>query len=106
MEKDNTPVLGRFQKMPLDISRQIMELALGQLLVMRNPSDEEIAANVEMHSLMYLRSSIVDTMLMLPLRWNCFATNPLQSEDRLGCKDFPIAIAFGDRDFFGSEGAD
>ena len=34
--------------------------------------------------------------------------HPLQATDRLGNPniDFPIAIAFGDNDFFGSEGAD
>ena len=43
---------------------------------------------------------------MLPHRWMCYASHPLQSSDRLGGKDFPIAMAFGDRDFFGTEGAD
>ena len=37
-----------------------------------------------------------------------YAIHPLQSEDRLGNKniEFPIAMVFGDRDWFGTEGAD
>ena len=37
-----------------------------------------------------------------------YSVHPLQAEDRLGNPDinFPIGIAFGDRDKFGSEGAE
>ena len=39
---------------------------------------------------------------------SALARHPLQAEDRLGNKavDFPIAITFGETDFFGTEGAD
>ena len=92
--------------MPLDMIKQIMEIGLGQLQAARNANEEELAANVEMHSLMYARQSVVDIVQMIPHRWLCYASHPLQSDDRLGNKDFPIAMAFGDRDFFGTEGAD
>ena len=57
---------------------------------------------------MYLRLSAVDLVQVEPTRLIGYAIHPLQAEDRLGNKDidFPIAIAFGDRDWFGSEGAD
>ena len=37
-----------------------------------------------------------------------YGIHPLQAKDRLGNPDinFPIGIAFGDRDKFGSEGAE
>ena len=40
--------------------------------------------------------------------FDMYGMHPLQAEDRLGNPniDFPIGIAFGDRDKFGSEGAE
>jgi len=45
----------------------------------------------------------------MPFKYFFHAIHHLQAEDRLGNPsiDFPIGIAFGDRDFFGSDcGAD
>ena len=54
------------------------------------------------------RPSILEIVQIMPFKFDCFSIHPLQSEDRLGNPeiDFPIGIAFGDRDNFGSEGAD
>ena len=54
------------------------------------------------------RISVVDCAQLLPFKFECYGIHPLQAEDRLGNPDidFPIGIAFGDRDKFGSEGAE
>ena len=41
-------------------------------------------------------------------KWGCYAYHPLTELDRLGNPDlpFPIAFAFGDRDWLGTTGAD
>lgn len=41
-------------------------------------------------------------------KYGCFALNPLTAPDKLGNPDlpFPIAYAFGDRDWTGSDGAE
>ena len=54
------------------------------------------------------RPSVIDVAQLMPFKFECYALHPLQAEDRLGNPDidFPIAMAFGDRDKFGSDGAE
>ena len=51
----------------------------------------------------------MDVLQRLPFKYSFYAIKPLQGPDRLGNPKikYPIGIAFGDRDFFGSDkGAD
>ena len=52
--------------------------------------------------------SVIDCAQLLPFKFECYSIHPLQAPDRLGNPDidFPIGMAFGDRDKFGSEGAE
>ena len=57
---------------------------------------------------MHEQISVIDCVQLLPFKFECYSIHPLQAEDRLGNPDidFPIGMAFGDRDKFGSEGAE
>ena len=57
---------------------------------------------------MIQKPSVIDVLELLPFKADCFSIHPLQAEDRLGNPniDFPIAMAFGDKDRFNSEGAE
>ena len=50
----------------------------------------------------------VHTAAVLPWKWLAVGIHDMAGADRLGnpAIDFPICIAFGDRDFFGTEGAE
>jgi pimeloyl-ACP methyl ester carboxylesterase len=54
------------------------------------------------------KTSVIDTLELMPFKLDCYGLHPLQAEDRLGNPniDFPIAMVFGDKDRFGSEGAE
>ena len=58
--------------------------------------------------MMMKRYSAVDIVSLMPWKWIGVGIHDMSGPDRLGNEkiDFPIYIAFGDRDFFGSEGAD
>ena len=109
MEKEKIHILAYMKDAPLSVINQIMKVSMGAMLIhKKNATEEELDANVEYHSLMYMRLSAVDLVQVEPSRLIGYCIHPLQSEDRLGNKaiDFPIAMAFGDKDWFGSEGAD
>ena len=57
---------------------------------------------------MKLGGSDTERALFISFKYGCFAKHPLTSADRLGNPnlDFPVAFAFGDSDWVGSEGAD
>ena len=57
---------------------------------------------------MFKRSSCLEVLSVLPLKFPFLVRHSMLSHDRLGnpAIDFPIAYAYGDKDFFGSEGAD
>ena len=46
--------------------------------------------------------------MLMPWKWMGQGRKDMTKPDRLGnpAIEFPICIAFGDRDFFGSEGSD
>ena len=71
-------------------------------------SEEYKTAMVEYRCLIQMRFSVVDIVEIMLHKFFGYARHPLQSEDRLGNPNinFPIACAFGDRDFLGSNGAD
>ena len=74
-----------------------------------NQPEHEIEALANYFSVAYQRLSVVDVLQRLPFKYSFYAIKPLQGTDRLRNPkvDFPIGIAFGDRDFFGSDnGAD
>ena len=52
--------------------------------------------------------SILEVVEVMPLKFPFLVRHAMNAADRLGnvAIDFPIAHAFGDLDFFGSEGAD
>ena len=71
--------------------------------------EEEIEAQAEYLSNTYRKLSIIDVVQRMPFKYFFHAIHHLQADDRLGNPsiEFPIGIAFGDRDFFGSDcGAD
>ena len=76
----------------------------------RDESHSEIIKNngFEYFWVMAEKISPVDCALLLPFKFECYGIHPLQAKDRLGNPeiDFPIGIVFGDRDKFGSEGAE
>ena len=57
---------------------------------------------------MFTRPSILEVVEVMTLKYPFLARHPMTAVDRLGNPriNFPIAHAFGDNDFFGSEGAD
>ena len=57
---------------------------------------------------MFTRPSILEIVEVMPLKYPFLVRHPMTAADRLGNPkiNFPIAHAFGDTDFFGSEGAD
>lgn len=57
---------------------------------------------------MFQNLSILETLEVMPLKFPFLVRHAMNAPDRLGNPeiDFPIAHAFGDNDFFGSEGAD
>ena len=56
---------------------------------------------------MFRRIGALETAYRVPFQYLFEAYHALALPDRLlNCKKFPIGIAFGDRDFMGSEGAD
>lgn len=63
---------------------------------------------VEYSTLMHHRLGVVDVVQMMTHKWLGYSIYPLQKKDRLKNPkiDFPIGIAFGDRDVLGSEGAE
>ena len=56
---------------------------------------------------MFTRLSILEVVAVLPLKYPFLVRHSMTAADRLGNPriNFPIAHAFGDMDFFGSEGA-
>ena len=54
------------------------------------------------------KPSVVDIVELMPFKFESYSLHPLQAKDRLGNPqiEFPISMAFGDRDKYGTEGAD
>ena len=54
------------------------------------------------------QKSVVDIVMLMPWKWMGQGRKDMTKPDRLGnpAIEFPICIAFGDNDFFGSEGSD
>ena len=71
-------------------------------------TEEQIQAIVDYAVLMYSNLSILETVEVMPLKYPFLVRHAMDAKDRLGnpAINFPIAHAFGDMDFFGSEGAD
>ena len=57
---------------------------------------------------MFTRLTILEIVEVMPLKFPFLVRHPMTAPDRLGNPqiNFPIAHAFGDNDFFGSEGAE
>ena len=57
---------------------------------------------------MFTRLTILEIVEVMPLKYPFLVRHSMTAPDRLGnpAIRFPIAYAFGDMDFFGSEGAD
>ena len=57
---------------------------------------------------MVQRHSILDAVVLMTTKHPMYALHPMYLEDRLGnpAIEFPIAMVFGDSDYFGSEGAE
>ena len=57
---------------------------------------------------MFQNLSILETLEVMPLKFPFLVRHDMNAQDRLGnpAINFPIAYAYGDNDFFGSEGAD
>ena len=80
-----------------------------QLCTEDNPCTEaQKEAICSYQSKMFSRLSILETVEVMPLKFPFLVRHPMNAADRLGnpSVNFPIAFAFGDRDFFGSEGAE
>ena len=58
--------------------------------------------------MMLEKPSVIDIVELMPFKFESYSLHPLQAPDRLGNPEikFPIAMAFGDRDKYGTEGAD
>ena len=71
-------------------------------------TDTDVQVNAVYAATSYERFSIVDVVELRTQIFAGFANHWLGESDRLGNPelDFPIGAIFGDRDFFGSEGAD
>ena len=74
-----------------------------------NPiSEAQAQAIVDCQVHMFTCLSVLEVVEVMPLKYPFLVRHPMTAQDRLGNPniDFPIAHAFGDMDFFGSEGAD
>ena len=83
----------------------------GKLKKQLDPSiwtEEEVAVAGAYWSLMLQRHGQVETVFMNTLKFFCYALHNMHGPDRMGNPEiqFPVAFCFGDRDFFGTEGAD
>lgn len=71
--------------------------------------DQELLALLNAHAVINIKNyGPLGGLFNDTTHWLSIAKHSLLSEDRLGSPnvDFPIAVIFGDTDFFGSEGAD
>mmetsp|Transcript_871 Transcript_871/g.1178 ORF Transcript_871/g.1178 Transcript_871/m.1178 type:complete len:186 (+) Transcript_871:451-1008(+) len=80
-----------------------------QILTENNPSTEAQAqALVDFQVAMFSNLSMLEVLEVMPLKFPFLVRHAMNAADRLGnpAIDAPIAHAFGDMDFFGTEGAD
>lgn len=99
-----------FRKMKPEKLRKALEKKIKtQFYRPENPSTpEQVAAYLDYQCLMFQRLSSLENVVLKPFKFPFLARHPMQAVDRLGNPeiDFPIAAAFGSKDYFGSEGAD
>ena len=72
-------------------------------------SHDEMIALTNYEAMMLTKmKSVVDVVAIKPWKYLAVGIHDMSGPDRLGNPDidFPICIAFGDRDYLGSEGAD
>ena len=69
-------------------------------------AQSQAVVNYQVH--MFTCLSVLEVVELMPLKYPFLVRHAMTAQDRLGNPniDFPIAHAFGDMDFFGSEGAD
>lgn len=101
--------LDKASKLPLKMLIEATKMKFAMETQGEKLTQEEIDAIGVYIGNAYKKLSLVDVVQRMPFKYFFYAIHPLQAVDRLSNPkiDFPIGIAFGDRDFFGSDhGAD
>ena len=96
-------------KLKPEVAASIIENNVrSQILTDPELSEEQAQTIVDYQVHMFTRLSILEVVEVMPLKFPFLARHPMTAPDRLGNPriNFPIAHAFGDMDFFGSEGAE